>query len=397
MERRGTADLTLALTWEKDQVRHREEWFCPGFNFWRDLFPGSLLFDLISPEVADQSSHALRPGKGLPLREEKKLVSLPWSRLRGSAPPLYPGRFYPQGILQGVPDVFKETLRPFRCLETQPGGFSADLNPPLAGLSATLDIEIYPHPPKEDTSERGGRITDWMALLMDGPGIQARYCNRPTRFFIPKAFQRADETPDETFYATDRMVHHLDESARNRLAAQYGKLLQPGDKLLDLMAGWESHLPQPLPLSEVHGLGMNANEMDANPRITHPRTADLNQDPTLPYADHEFDAVVCSLSVEYLVEPEAVFAEAARVLKPGGVLAVAVSNRWFPEKAIGLWTDLHEFERMGLILEYFRAGDHFQDFTTLSQRGYPRPQDDPYFPGIPWSDPLYLVTGKTKE
>ena len=33
------------------------------------------------------------------------------------------------------------------------------------------------------------------------------------------------------------------------------------------------------------------------------------------------------------------------------------SDRWFPTKAIELWSELHPFERMGLVLDYF-----FTDF-----------------------------------
>jgi len=51
-----------------------------------------------------------------------------------------------------------------------------------------------------------------------------------------------------------------------------------------------------------------------------------------------------TVSVEYLTRPFDVFAEAARVLKPGGVCAATFSNRGFPPKVIWVWPVLHEFE-----------------------------------------------------
>ncbi|MFO7713822.1 MAG: class I SAM-dependent methyltransferase, partial [Desulfosarcina sp.] len=80
-------------------------------------------------------------------------------------------------------------------------------------------------------------------------------------------------------------------------------------------------------------------------------------------------------------------------LQPNGHLIITFSNRWFPTKAIGIWKQLHEFERMGLVLEYFLQTG-FQDIQTYSIRGLPRPKDDKYFPELRYSDPVYAVWGK---
>lgn len=45
---------------------------------------------------------------------------------------------------------------------------------------------------------------------------------------------------------------------------------------------------------------------------------------SLPFANQEFDGVLMSNVLEHLSAPEAAFGEAARVLKPGGRLAVTV-------------------------------------------------------------------------
>ena len=119
----------------------------------------------------------------------------------------------------------------------------------------------------------------------------------------------------------------------------------------------------------------------------------MNADPTLPFADNTFDLVLCTVSVEYLVRPEGVFRDVARVLRPGGRFVVTFSNRWFPPKAIKLWKELHEFERMGLVLEYFKRSEKFTDLQTLSSRGWPRPESDKYYPEFLKSDPVYAVWG----
>jgi ubiquinone/menaquinone biosynthesis C-methylase UbiE len=118
--------------------------------------------------------------------------------------------------------------------------------------------------------------------------------------------------------------------------------------------------------------------------------------PQIPFDDHEFDAVICTVSVEYLIHPFDIFEEINRVLKPGGIFIVTFSNRWFPPKAISIWSELHEFERMGLVLEFFLKSGHYKNLQTHSMRGLPRPADDKYVSQILFSDPVSAVWGYTR-
>jgi SAM-dependent methyltransferase len=227
--------------------------------------------------------------------------------------------------------------------------------------------------------------------------MQSRHERVPTDFSREHRFHRKDARPDPVFYETDRFVHHIDQTARKNLSKLYATLIRPGDAVLDLMASWESHLPEELDGSMVHGIGLNGNELGQNPKLTSHGVQDLNVDPILLFDDHTFDTVVCSLSVEYLTDPVAIFNEVARVLKPGGTFALSFSNRWFPEKAVNVWAELHEFERMGLVLEYFLESNRYAALSTISLRGFPRPEHDNYSSTLRLSDPLYAVMGKTRR
>ena len=97
-----------------------------------------------------------------------------------------------------------------------------------------------------------------------------------------------------------------------------------------------------------------------------------------------------------MINPLAAFEEISRVLRNDGYFIVTFSNRWFPTKAIRIWKELHEFERMGLVLEYFIRSGGFKNLQTYSFRGLPRPHDDRYYPDLRYSDPIYAVWGQKR-
>ncbi len=125
------------------------------------------------------------------------------------------------------------------------------------------------------------------------------------------------------------------------------------------MSSWVCHLPADVQYGGVTGLGLNQVELDENPVLTRRTVHDLNSDPTLPYETDEFDGAVVSVSVQYLTQPVEVFAEVARVLKPGAPFALTFSNRMFPTKAIRIWQLLGDQQRANLVALYFELSKAF--------------------------------------
>ncbi|NTV43429.1 MAG: class I SAM-dependent methyltransferase [Syntrophobacteraceae bacterium] len=113
----------------------------------------------------------------------------------------------------------------------------------------------------------------------------------------------------------------------------------------------------------------------------------------LPFHDNTHHGVVCTVSVEYLTRPFEVFEEINRVLKPGGHFIVTFSDRWFPPKVVRIWREIHEFERIGLVTEYFLASGKYGNIETFSIRGLPRPTDDKHYGERGVSDPVFCVAG----
>ncbi|NVO32519.1 class I SAM-dependent methyltransferase [Hymenobacter lapidiphilus] len=156
----------------------------------------------------------------------------------------------------------------------------------------------------------------------------------PTSPFSADLFRRQDETPDAEFYHHPRFVAHIDDAAIAAVTQLYREYFPPNSALLDLMSSWISHLPAEIAYPRVVGLGMNAAELRANPRLSAHLVQDLNEQPTLPFQNQEFDGAAICVSIDYLTQPVAVLRELARVLRPGAPLVITFSNRCFPSKAI---------------------------------------------------------------
>ncbi len=215
---------------------------------------------------------------------------------------------------------------------------------------------------------------------------------RARSLYDAASFAREDESDDRDFYATDRFVPHLDRQALATVERIIGTLVvEPAPAILDLMAGWDSHLPASLAPARVVGLGLNENELAQNPRLDQRVIHDLNRDPRLPFPDRSFAVVVNTVSVDYLTRPFEVFAEVGRVLEPGGLFLVLFSNRMFKRKAVRVWRETSEQERPLVVEDFFAGAGAFEAPRSFVSMGLPRPADDRYAElGIP-SDPIWAI------
>jgi SAM-dependent methyltransferase len=167
--------------------------------------------------------------------------------------------------------------------------------------------------------------------------------------------RKSDESDDALFYAEPRFVHHLDAAFRSRLTALYRERLPAGAVLLDLMSSWVSHLPEEVTYAEVLGHGLNAAELQANPRLNSHWVQDLNRQPLLELDDGRLDTALIVAGWQYLQQPEAVAAELLRVLRPGGQLIVAFSNRMFAQKASRVWLEGSDHDHLELVARVLLA------------------------------------------
>lgn len=197
----------------------------------------------------------------------------------------------------------------------------------------------------------------------------------------PGAFRKEDGSTDAAFYASARLVTHIDDAATRALTAYYRATLPTGGVVLDLMSSWVSHLPTEVAFAEVIGHGMNGDELRANPRLSRSFVQDLNRDPILPIEADSCDAALCCVGVQYLQRPVEVFREILRVLRPGSPLIVSFSNRCFPTKAVEIWRALDDAGHAALVRLYFEDAGFRHVRAEVLQDGSV-------------SDPLLAVTGR---
>lgn len=220
-------------------------------------------------------------------------------------------------------------------------------------------------------------------------------------------FRRHDESVDSRFYSQPRFVTHIDDNAISALRSYYAQALPRRGRILDLCSSWISHLSSEhedaVSKGEltVFGVGMNEQELARNPvlkaqtgktSLSGFKCQDLNVDPdvgsTVEGKD-QYDAVTCVVSIDYLTRPLDVLKSARIATKVGGSVHLAVSNRCFPTKAVGIWLRLEEEGRLKLVGDYlWFAGWRDVEIVEVS-----KPTSTFFSRG---SDPLWVVRGKNK-
>src|SRR5688500_2692681 len=132
---------------------------------------------------------------------------------------------------------------------------------------------------------------------------------------------------------------------RRMLTVDFGRLpVRPGDRALDLGCGSGRHAFElyrrgaaVIALDQdVGGLEQVADMLTATPaegQAPSGAHAEVMKGDALalPYDDDWFDTVVAAEVLEHIPDDEQAIAEIARVVKPGGHVAVTVP-RWLPER-----------------------------------------------------------------
>ena len=342
--------LAFTVTWTREGITHEERFIGRKFNPVNDIFPAGMRDALEGKQAGESVTLTYGPRRCIPRHRESRVLRLSLDRLRKKTvrgEPILPcqGRFYPQGHIDGLLDVYPDTLTPFRLIDLAENAFTADLNHPLAEDTVTISAQIQ-YMEHRDTGTYGS-LTHWRETICDwGPGMQARHGGVPTDFFLPGFFDRPEKG--------DPAPPQLDRRALENVTAIRARHIEPGMRVLDFSPG-------------------------------------------APPPSGGYDAAFALHGPEYAADPFALLAAVADRLPPGAPVVVAFGNRPDTAKTIRGWASLHEFERMGLVLEYLRRAGLDRDAGTVSVRNDWRDKDDPRFletRGV--SDSVFAVYGRKR-
>ena len=210
----------------------------------------------------------------------------------------------------------------------------------------------------------GARVADplWTASALDAPErryavVRCTACGVPrTDPRPPLAARRARYDADYGDGAVTKLVGPVERIrrafARGR-ARRLSRDLAPGARVLDVGCG-DGKLAVALLAAGVRAVGLEGSAGPARRAAAETGGRVVVGDPAaLPFAASTLDAVVVWHVLEHLPEPRRTLAEAARCLRPGGMLVVAVPD------AAGVAARLGGAAWLGLDVER-----HLYHFTT---------------------------------
>ncbi|PIP39020.1 MAG: hypothetical protein COX19_09440 [Desulfobacterales bacterium CG23_combo_of_CG06-09_8_20_14_all_51_8] len=135
------AEIEFQLRWKSSEAEH-EERLLTKVNFWRDILPPGVSNQLMGKRSGDRVEASYTPQAGLLPNSPANRITVNRNQFFSETlTPRY-GRFYPLGVLRGLPCVFPGNIKPFRVKGIDETCIQADLNHPLADVGLDLTAEV---------------------------------------------------------------------------------------------------------------------------------------------------------------------------------------------------------------------------------------------------------------
>ena len=375
MPKHTLVDIEFSLEWKSNAATHIDIYHLNNVDLIDDKLPTGFAKEISTLKVGESYKKTF-PAEDIIGEEYSSddVISFESSLFNSNfkkqhSPPIL-FRYYPSAIAwQGLNTKLTD-YTPFRLISKDGDDFVADKNHPLAKYYLTLTAKkiahkLNEHATPENTKKRQRHIGKLISAR--GPGMQAPFEYGDPTFFKDYPFKRSNSLP--------LLKPHLDQIAVEQIEALYSQLLPAHSKVLDLMSNQSSYLADDFATGLLTGIGHNEEALNINQRLDTYIQQNLNENVKLPFEGNNFDDAICTVGIEYLTNPLAIMLEIARVVDKGGKFIITFSDNSV-SNATTLWGQLHPFERMQLVLEYFRVTNAFTNINTFSKRGAPRPWDD---------------------
>jgi SAM-dependent methyltransferase len=203
-----------------------------------------------------------------------------------------------------------------------------------------------------------------------------RHFRRFKEMLGEKAFLSPSDLPETALFETGRSQPELrgfERDVAHHLVSTL--IIESQPAVLELVTGDQSLVPPSVQADTHVGLGPSEAALERNSRLTERVAHAVNQEGRLPFEDERFDVVIHGFAVPYVEDAARLFAEAGRVLKPGGLLMVLWGERFDPELAIRYWRAADDDERMLLVEESISQSGRFGAPRIFQHPAPPRAED----------------------
>lgn len=202
---------------------------------------------------------------------------------------------------------------------------------------------------------------------------------------------------DKTYYSGNPLVSRVNQAGHWLVEKPFGKETY-FEKVLEVGAGTGFHLQFVRHDFSSYVMTDLSPEFLQQAKEKHAMQKNISyevQDATaLAYDDHSFDRIISVYNLEHLPQAHRVLKEWKRVLKPGGVLSIAIPLDGGIAWRLGRYlTTRKSFAKEGLDLNYIIAREHVNpsyNLISLIRHYFPDPEESWYPLRVPVVD-LNLV------
>jgi phosphatidylethanolamine/phosphatidyl-N-methylethanolamine N-methyltransferase len=199
---------------------------------------------------------------------------------------------------------------------------------------------------------------------------------------------------DKIYYESNPLVAHINNSGHRFIEKPFDESTHFG-RVLEVGAGTGHHMDYVRHSYDEYVLSDISDDLLAKARMAHgdkeKLTFEIADATNLPYEDNSFDRLVSVYNLEHLPAPHEVLQEWARVVKPNGVISIAIPTEGSLAWNTGRYlTSRRSFKKEGLNLDYIIAREHINAgyrLISLIKHYFPNMQDHWY----PMRLPLHHV------
>lgn len=363
MTTKTLANIVFSLQWKSPVAEHNDTFLINDIDFDNDVLAVGFkenLAKLNSGESYDQKFLAKDLlGEGYSSDKVTTFDAALFNnnfKNQHSPPMLY--RFYPNAIAWQGLNTSDTDYTPFRLISKNQDEMRADQNHPLAKYYLTLTATLMDKFDKIDVKQPKKNIVK--IITSRGPGMQAPFEFGDSVFFNEYPFKRKDNNISK--------INEIESDAYEKIQNLYSNILPKHSKILDVMSSEQSYLADDYQTGLLVGIGEDENALSKNKRLDTYSIQNLNNDLTLPFEENSFDNAICTMCIESITDPLFLMKEIARVINSKGHFIITFSDSYAKDQTISLWGQLHPFERIQLVLEYFRDSNLFTNLHTYSFR-----------------------------